>query len=162
MALLTLMPLLSAHALPISPGERLQERGGIAPRHGDSGPTTMGEPAEDRTIFTVLSLLCMMVLSFLLGMRYTNDLVVLLIFIGSRFNRLRRNAVMKRNLTSLLMLIMYCLVFIFIICTAAMVSGQGLYSYGLCFSATWICLIGYTFCKLVVSVASVQRWGTEC
>jgi hypothetical protein len=40
----------------------------ITARENENIPITTGEPARDRTIFAVLSLLCMMVLAFLLGM----------------------------------------------------------------------------------------------
>ena len=50
---------------------------------------------------------------------------------------------------------MYILVLMFIICSAVMIAGQGLYNYDLCFAATWICLILYTLPKLVMSVQDI-------
>ena len=57
---------------------------------------------------------------------------------------------MKRNITSILLLVLYALVMSFIVVTAVMIAGQGLYNYGLCNAATWVCLILYTAAKLVV------------
>jgi hypothetical protein len=110
-----------------------------------------GERPSDRTIYTVLSLFCMMVLSLMLGrLRTRLNLQSNLTLIGSRFGKLRRNATMKRSITSILVLVLYVLVMSFIVCTAVMLSGQGLYNYGLCNAATWICLILYTAAKLVM------------
>jgi hypothetical protein len=67
--------------------------------------------------------------------------------LGARFNRLRKSAIMSRNITSIIVLILYFLVFAFIFASAIMLAGQGLFSHNLCFSATWICLILYTACK---------------
>ncbi|KAF2447683.1 hypothetical protein P171DRAFT_354953 [Karstenula rhodostoma CBS 690.94] len=52
---------------------------------------------------------------------------------------------------------MYIAVFSFIVCSAVMVAGQGLYNYRLCFGATWICLILYTVAKFVIYVFLVER-----
>ncbi|OAG12864.1 uncharacterized protein CC84DRAFT_1080632 [Paraphaeosphaeria sporulosa] len=52
---------------------------------------------------------------------------------------------------------MYIAVLSFIICSAVMLAGQGLYNYGLCFGATWICLILYTVAKFVIYVFLVER-----
>lgn len=54
---------------------------------------------------------------------------------------------MSRNITSILVLVLYALVFAFIFSSAIMLAGQGLFNHHLCFSATWICLILYTACK---------------
>jgi hypothetical protein len=48
---------------------------------------------------------------------------------------------------SILVLILYFIVMAFIVCSAVMVAGQGLYTSALCVGGTWICLIFYTFAK---------------
>ncbi|KAL1792120.1 hypothetical protein ACET3X_009871 [Alternaria dauci] len=58
---------------------------------------------------------------------------------------------------STLVLMMYVLVLMFIICSAVLVAGQGLYTYGLCVAGTWVCLIFYTFIKAIIYVFLVER-----
>jgi len=108
-----------------------------------------GEPPTDRTIFVVISLFFTMVLSLLLGMCRARESGTqsLTTYSGARFNRLRKSAIMSRNITSMIVLILYFLVFAFIFSSAIMLAGQGLFNHNLCFSATWICLILYTACK---------------
>ncbi|KAJ4407013.1 hypothetical protein N0V91_004179 [Didymella pomorum] len=64
---------------------------------------------------------------------------------------------MSRNITSIIVLILYFLVFAFIFASAIMLAGQGLFSHNLCFSATWICLILYTACKGTIYIFIVER-----
>lgn len=102
----------------------------------------VGVPPTDRTIFTLISLLCMTVLSLLLG---------------SRFTRLRQNGIWKRKVTSMLVLALYSIVMSFIVCSAVMVAGQGLHTNALCIGGTWICLIFYTFAKGIIYIFFVER-----
>ncbi|KAF1926397.1 uncharacterized protein M421DRAFT_7010 [Didymella exigua CBS 183.55] len=101
-----------------------------------------GEHPRDRTIFAVVSLFFMMILSLLLG---------------ARFNRLRESAMILRNVTSIIVLILYFLALAFIFSSAIMLAGQGLFNHNLCFSATWICLILYTACKGTIYIFIVER-----
>lgn len=59
---------------------------------------------------------------------------------------------MRGNVTSILVLLMYTFVILFIACAAVLLQGQGLYNYNLCFAAMWLCLISYTLPKLIMSV----------
>ncbi|KAF2650780.1 hypothetical protein K491DRAFT_608173 [Lophiostoma macrostomum CBS 122681] len=142
MAWLWFSGLLSAGALSSPTVVSAAVSRSLNPREDADRTIYAGERPSDRTIYTVLSLFCMMVLSLMLG---------------SRFSKLRKNAMMKRNITSILVLILYVLVISFIVCTAVMLSGQGLYNHGLCTAATWICLLLYTAVKLVIYVFIVER-----
>ncbi|KAF2014116.1 hypothetical protein BU24DRAFT_349306 [Aaosphaeria arxii CBS 175.79] len=143
MVWLWLTRLVAVDALPFIADGGVQRRYGAAlDRRNTQTDTSTGEPPRDRTIVTVLSLICMMVLSFLLG---------------SRFTKLRRNALMKRNLTSMLVLLLYGLVILFLISSTVLLSGQGLEHYNLCFAATWVCLIFYTASKGVIYIFLVER-----
>ncbi|KAF3037668.1 hypothetical protein E8E12_007052 [Didymella heteroderae] len=64
---------------------------------------------------------------------------------------------MSRNITSIVVLILYFLVFAFNFSSAIMLAGQGLFNHNLCFSASWICLIFYTACKGMIYVFIVER-----
>lgn len=124
-------------------------------------PNTAGETASDRTIYTITSLVFIMILSLLLGKRFFpslnlvagHDFSFLCAYsklteaIGSRFARLRRSIVLKRSLMSLLVVFLYILVFIFIIVSDTLVSGQGLHTESLCMAGTWVCLCFYTLIK---------------
>ncbi|KAL6155653.1 hypothetical protein ACJQWK_05579 [Exserohilum turcicum] len=105
-------------------------------------PNTAGETASDRTIYTITSLVFIMILSLLLG---------------SRFARLRRSIVLKRSLMSLLVVFLYILVFIFIIVSDTLVSGQGLHTESLCMAGTWVCLCFYTLIKATIYTFFVER-----
>ncbi|KAF2626505.1 hypothetical protein BU25DRAFT_459617 [Macroventuria anomochaeta] len=118
-----------------SVGEALAER-------DDIHKTYAGEPPSDRTMFVVISLFFTMILSLLLG---------------ARFDRLRKSAMVSRNITSMIVLVLYSLVFAFIFASAIMIAGQGLFNHSLCFSATWICLILYTACKGTIYIFIVER-----
>ena len=116
-----------------------------------------GELPRDRTISTIMSLFCIMILSLLLGEQFNSfplerEERMLTVITGSRIGKLRRSATMKRNITSILVLFLYFVVISFIICSAVMLSGQGLLTYELCFAATWICLIFYTASKGIMYV----------
>lgn len=113
-----------------------------------NGQTQHGEPSRDRTIFTIIAMVCMMVVSVLLG-RYSGSCCHghSLTIAGSRASKLRRNIVVKRSLMSTLVLILYILVLMFIICSAVLVAGQGLYTRALCVAGTWSYLMFYTFIK---------------
>src|SRR3954454_19663563 len=68
MAWFTLMQILSAEALHYPEAASLQRSGALISRNDNGNHTmTMGERPGDRTIFTVLSLFCTIVLSLLLG-----------------------------------------------------------------------------------------------
>jgi len=51
---------------------------------------------------------------------------------------------------SALVFMLYVLVLMFIICSAVLVAGQGLYTYELCVAGTWVCLIFYTLIKAIM------------
>ncbi|KAF2131489.1 hypothetical protein P153DRAFT_196566 [Dothidotthia symphoricarpi CBS 119687] len=102
---------------------------------------TAGEPASDRTLFTVLSLVCMMILSGL---------------IGSRFSKLRE-CMRRRNIMTVLVIALYILVLLYTICAASLVAGQGLYSHQLCMVGTWVCLIYYISIKALIYTFLVER-----
>lgn len=70
--------------------------------------------------------------------------------IGSRFEKLKRRILRKHRLMSALVFMLYVLVLMFIICSAVLVAGQGLYTYELCVAGTWVCLIFYTFIKAIM------------
>jgi hypothetical protein len=63
----------------------------------------------------------------------------------------------KRSFISVLVLIIYTLVVIFIVTSTALVAGQALTTYKLCVAGTWICLILYTITKLVIFLFLVER-----
>lgn len=68
MAWLSLVQFLTVQALPQPYSSDLQPRDNLIPRENDNRTIVTGEPPTDRTIFTVLSLFWMMMLSLLLGM----------------------------------------------------------------------------------------------
>lgn len=110
---------------------------------GGEGPQTYaGERPVDRTLFILLSLAIVTMSSLLLG---------------SRFNRLRRNAGMKRNMTFTLVLLLYVLLMMFVIALLVLHSGQGLYTYNLCLATTWVCLVLYALTKSVIYIFLVER-----
>ncbi|KAI0574788.1 hypothetical protein Alg130_09537 [Pyrenophora tritici-repentis] len=111
-------------------------------REGGNGQTNKGEQPRDRSIFTVISMACMMMVAFLLG---------------SRSGKLRRSIMLKRSLMSTLVLILYILVLMFIMSSAILVIGQGLYTRALCVAGTWTCLVFYTSIKGIIYVFLVER-----
>ncbi|KAI4708383.1 hypothetical protein J4E89_007007 [Alternaria sp. Ai002NY15] len=58
---------------------------------------------------------------------------------------------------SALVFMLYVLVLMFIICSAVLVAGQGLYTYELCVAGTWVCLIFYTLIKAIIYIFLVER-----
>lgn len=58
---------------------------------------------------------------------------------------------------SILLLAMYITVICYIVVSAALVSGQGLYTYKLCDAGTWVCLMFYTMAKACVYAFLVER-----
>ncbi|KAJ4989970.1 hypothetical protein SVAN01_04617 [Stagonosporopsis vannaccii] len=135
---LLVTPLVFVDAMPYA----AQPAREILVERDDTHMTYAGERPVDRTIFLILSLFFTMILSLLLG---------------ARFDRLRKSAIMSRNITSIIVLILYFLVYAFIFSSAIMLVGQGLFNHGLCFSATWICLILYTACKGTIYIFIVER-----
>ncbi|KAH7414417.1 hypothetical protein DE146DRAFT_34835 [Phaeosphaeria sp. MPI-PUGE-AT-0046c] len=111
-------------------------------RRDESLRHVVGVPATNRTIFVMISLTCMGLLSFLLG---------------TRIGRIKRRILMNRNFISMLVIVIYTLVFIFITTAAVLVAGQGLTTFDLCRAGTWVCLISYTFIKGVVLLFLVER-----
>jgi hypothetical protein len=69
---------------------------------------------------------------------------------GSRYTKLKRSIVLRHSLLSTLLAILYVLVMMFIICSAVLVTGQGLYTHALCVAGTWVCLMFYTSIKAVM------------
>lgn len=141
------------HAAPSSTGGVLQARG------NENVHIVTGEPARDRTTFVVVAILCGTVLGFLLGMSawsllesFANNTLE-----GSRVHRLKRGIRSRRNLMSPLLLAMYITVICYIIVAAALVSGQGLYTYKLCDAATWVCLMFYIMAKGFIYAFLVER-----
>ncbi|KAJ8112179.1 hypothetical protein OPT61_g5398 [Boeremia exigua] len=102
----------------------------------------LGEPPLERTLYIALSLVLMMILSLLLG---------------ARFSRLNHSAIVKRNFTSILVLILYVVALTFIFATSVLVAGQGLYTQRLCTSAIWTCLILYMLGKGSVYIFLMER-----
>jgi hypothetical protein len=76
---------------------------------------------------------------------------------GTRIARIRRSILMKRNFISILVIIIYTLVSIFIITATVFVAGQGLTTYSLCRAGTWTCLVLYTIIKGAVFLFLVER-----
>ncbi|OAK98789.1 hypothetical protein IQ06DRAFT_278347 [Phaeosphaeriaceae sp. SRC1lsM3a] len=111
-------------------------------RREESFRPAVGVPATNRTIFVMISLPCMGLLSFILG---------------TRVGRIKRSILVKRNFISLLVVVIYTLVFIFIIISAVFVAGQALTTLKLCRAGTWVCLILYTFTKGAVFLFLVER-----
>ncbi|KAH6638501.1 hypothetical protein C7974DRAFT_391701 [Boeremia exigua] len=120
----------------------LQRDGKLQARENENVHITTGEPATDRTIFVVLSLLFTVILSFLLG---------------SRIHRLKRTIRSRRNLTGLFLLGTYIVVICYIVVAAALVAGQGLYTYELCSAGTWVCLMFYITAKGFVYLFLCER-----
>jgi len=131
----------AATALPLSAPMDLDDFR-ITTRENENIPIKTGEPARDRTIFTVLALLFMMVLAFLFG---------------ARIRQFKRSLRMRRNLMSLLLIFMLLDVMCYIIVSAAMVAGQGLYTYALCSAGTFVCLAFYLAIKGTVYIFMVER-----
>ncbi|KAH6614981.1 hypothetical protein C7974DRAFT_56898 [Boeremia exigua] len=127
---------LVAQAAPLSGDMLLEERG------NENIHITTGESARDRTIFVVVSIFCSTTLAFLLG---------------SRIQRLKRGIRSRRNLMMPLLLAMYLTVICYIVTSAALVSGQGLYTYELCDAGTWVCLMFYIMAKGWVYAFLVER-----
>lgn len=153
-AWLWLLYVLVAQAAPLS------RDGNLEIRENENTHITTGEPATDRTIFSLVSIFCTAVLAFLLGMEtlrammegsHANSQA------GSRVQRLKRSIRSKRNLMSILLLAMYVVVICYIIVSVALVSGQGLYTYELCDAGTWVCLMFYIMVKGIVYAFLVER-----
>ncbi|KAF9696182.1 hypothetical protein EKO04_006067 [Ascochyta lentis] len=58
---------------------------------------------------------------------------------------------------SVLLLVMYIAVLCYIVVSAALVSGQGLYTYALCDAGTWVCLMFYIMIKGIVYIFLCER-----
>ncbi|OAQ64454.1 nnrS protein domain-containing protein [Pochonia chlamydosporia 170] len=101
-----------------------------------------GEPPAERTIFAVLSLIYMTVLSLLLGFRV---------------GRQRNNGIWKRNITSMLVLGLFFIVMAFIISTTALVAGQGLDTGSLCNAVGLTCVVCYTLAKSIIYLFFIER-----
>ena len=70
---------------------------------------------------------------------------------------MKRGIRSRRNLMSPLLLAMYITVICYIAVSAALVSGQGLYTYELCDAGTWVCLMFYIMAKGFVYAFLVER-----
>jgi hypothetical protein len=70
---------------------------------------------------------------------------------------LKRSISKKRSFISMLVLIIYTLVVLFLATSTTLVAGQALTTYKLCVAGTWICLILYTFTKLAIFLFLVER-----
>ncbi|CAI6339239.1 unnamed protein product [Periconia digitata] len=101
-----------------------------------------GERPQDRTLMLVLSLVAMTTMTVLLG---------------SRFSQLKKRAISKRNFTCMLVLSLYVLVMGFFLGLLILHTGQGLYTYQLCFALTWVCLVFYAMAKSVIYIFLVER-----
>jgi hypothetical protein len=64
---------------------------------------------------------------------------------------------MKRNFISMLVLVIYISVLVFIVTATVLVAAQGLKTYRLCLAGTWVCLILYTFTKGAIFLFLVER-----
>jgi hypothetical protein len=76
---------------------------------------------------------------------------------GSRFGTLKHSILIKRNFISLLVLVIFALVLVFIVTATVLVAAQGLKTYRLCLAGTWVCLILYTFTKGAIFLFLVER-----
>lgn len=81
------------------------------------------------------------------GLPFANSMIV-----GYRMQQLRRRMGIKRNITCYLVFSSYFLALSFILSAAIVEIGQGLRTYRLCYSAIFICLIFYTWSKLIMCV----------
>lgn len=64
---------------------------------------------------------------------------------------------MKRNIMSILVLIIWILVLVLIILSTVLVSGQGMFNFQLCKAGTWVCLVLYCMTKLHIFLFLVER-----
>ncbi|KAF2634810.1 hypothetical protein P280DRAFT_523787 [Massarina eburnea CBS 473.64] len=101
-----------------------------------------GETEQTRTIFAVVSLFCAIVLAFEFGLRART---------------LKNNVFRKGNLTSILVVFLFCFALSFIFCTTVVDTGQSLRTHKLCYSAAMICLVFYTSNKLAIYMFLLER-----
>ncbi|PSN73492.1 hypothetical protein BS50DRAFT_607105 [Corynespora cassiicola Philippines] len=114
----------------------------LAARRNENEWMITGEPTRDRTIFTVISLVSMFLLSLLLG---------------TRLSSLKHSLLMKRNIMTYHVSGLYLVVLVYIVVACVMVSGQGMWNYSLCVAGTWICLMFYTIAKAIIYTYLVER-----
>ncbi|KAF2729717.1 hypothetical protein EJ04DRAFT_446679 [Polyplosphaeria fusca] len=101
-----------------------------------------GETSTSRTIYTVVSLFCAVLLSILLGFRAKT---------------LRNNVLRKTNLTSILICVLFFFALSFIFSAAVVESGLGLPTHAVCYGAAIICLVFYTGNKLTIYIFLLER-----
>ncbi|KAF2457261.1 hypothetical protein BDY21DRAFT_392487 [Lineolata rhizophorae] len=112
---------------------------------GDANPghaVVRGENVNARTIYTVVSMTCMVILAWLLG---------------SRAKYLRLRHIFRMNPTRLIVVIQHALAVAFVFCAAVVESGLGLSTDSSCFSAIIVCLVFYVLSKIVMYVFLVER-----
>ncbi|KAF2192868.1 hypothetical protein K469DRAFT_503626, partial [Zopfia rhizophila CBS 207.26] len=102
----------------------------------------LGETPTARTIYTVVSLTCMLILALMLGMR-------------ARY--FKQSVVNRFNFTSIMVLVMYFFAMAFIVSTAVVETGQGLRTHHICYSAAIICLVFYTGSKGALYIFLLER-----
>ncbi|OCK84811.1 hypothetical protein K432DRAFT_344472 [Lepidopterella palustris CBS 459.81] len=105
-------------------------------------PVHYGEAPYARTIYTVVSLVCMLLLASMLGFR-TKQL---------HFSNLK-----AINFIRLLIIILYMLAIAFVISAAVVENGLGLSSFPICHTAIIICLVFYVGSKVTMYIFLAER-----
>ncbi|KAF2680568.1 hypothetical protein K458DRAFT_392619 [Lentithecium fluviatile CBS 122367] len=101
-----------------------------------------GESASSRTLYTIVSLVC---ISLLTGM------------LGYRTKQLERRHLRSLSLTRVLVFILYALAISFVTSAAVVESGLGLSSSSACHAAIIICLVFYVGSKVTMYIFLVER-----
>ncbi|KAF2659075.1 hypothetical protein K491DRAFT_592012 [Lophiostoma macrostomum CBS 122681] len=105
-------------------------------------PIVFGESQASRTIYTVMSLFC---LSLLTGM------------LGYRARQMERQSLKALSLTRILVLVLYTLAICFVTSATVVESGLSLSSPSICHSAIVICLAFYVSSKATMYIFLVER-----
>ncbi|OCL05032.1 hypothetical protein AOQ84DRAFT_414522 [Glonium stellatum] len=110
--------------------------------NGRASLVRYGEAPYARTIYTIISLLCMLLLASMLGFRA---------------KQLRSNNLLEMNFIRLIIVILYMLAIVFVIAAAIVESGLGLYTFAICRTAIFICLVFYVSSKVSMYIFLVER-----
>ncbi|KAH7119691.1 hypothetical protein B0J11DRAFT_439888 [Dendryphion nanum] len=102
----------------------------------------VGETWAARTIYTLVSSACLLLLALLLGYRA---------------RQLKYNAILKAKFTSMLVLFLYVFAILFVFGASTVQSGLGLASQKICYSAAITCLVFYTGNKLTIYIFLLER-----
>ncbi|KAL5395583.1 hypothetical protein PMIN02_003922 [Paraphaeosphaeria minitans] len=104
--------------------------------------TTMGESPTSRTLFLSGGLMCVALLTGVLGYRV---------------NQIEHQHIRSLNLTRILVVILGCLAISFVSSATIVESGLGLSTSTVCHAAIIICLAFYVSCKAVMYIFLVER-----